>query len=96
MNEVECPELAEGQHAMYILLCKDESYYVGSTNSVKRRLLDHKIGKASVWTKKRSPVQLVYFEIYQSQLEAMQREKQLKGWTRIKKERLINGEWTKK
>ena len=96
MNEVECPELAEGQHATYILLCADKSYYVGSTGCIEQRLQDHINGKASAWTKKRNPVHLVYFEIYQSQLEAMQREKQLKGWTRIKKERLINGEWTKK
>lgn len=94
MNEVECPELVEGQVAMYILRCTDKTYYVGSTIDISERLIRHHEGTASTWTAKRSPAILVYYEIYDNQLSARRREKQLKGWSREKKEKLITGIWS--
>ncbi len=75
---------------MYILECCDNSYYVGSTKDLKRRLSQHQHGKGSVYTSGRLPVELVYCEEYDRVSEAFYREKQVQGWTRRKREALIN------
>lgn len=74
---------------MYILLCFDGSYYTGSTNNLELRLQQHQNGEGANHTKRRLPVQLVYFEKYQRVADAFYREKQVQGWTRKKKEALI-------
>ncbi len=76
---------------MYILECADGSYYTGSTNDLERRLEQHQNGEGANHTKKRLPVQLVYFEEFQRIDDAFYREKQVQGWNRKKKEALING-----
>ena len=76
---------------MYILECCDNSYYVGSTKDLKRRLSQHQEGIGSNYTFKRLPVKLVYCEEYDRVDEAFYREKQVQGWTRRKREALING-----
>jgi len=76
---------------MYILECADGSYYTGSTNNLDLRLTQHQNGEGANHTKKRLPVKLVYFEEYQRIDEAFYREKQVQGWSRKKKEALING-----
>ena len=76
---------------MYILECCDNSYYVGSTKDLKRRLSQHQDGKGSVYTSGRLPVKLVYCEEYDRVADAFYREKQVQGWTRRKCEALING-----
>ena len=76
---------------MYILECADGSYYTGSTNNLELRLAQHQNGEGANHTKKRLPVKLVYFEEYQRIDEAFNREKQVQGWGRKKKEALING-----
>ncbi|WP_320113217.1 GIY-YIG nuclease family protein [Draconibacterium orientale] len=75
---------------MYILECADGSYYTGSTIDLERRLEQHQAGEGANHTKKRLPVQLVYFEEYDRIDEAFYREKQVQGWSRKKKEALIN------
>jgi len=75
---------------MYILECIDGSYYTGSTNNLELRLAQHQKGEGANHTKKRLPVKLVYFEIFQRIDEAFYREKQVQGWGRAKKEALIN------
>lgn len=75
---------------MYILECADGSYYTGSTNNLDLRLAQHQNGEGANHTKKRLPVKLVYFEEYQRIDEAFNREKQVQGWGRKKKEALIN------
>lgn len=92
---IECPEPVEGMFFVYILLCKDKSFYCGSTSNVKNRLQEHSYGEAAFFTKIRRPVQLVYCEWYTSLVAARRREKQLKGWTRMKKLKLIYGTWKK-
>lgn len=76
---------------MYILLCSDGSYYTGSTNNLELRLAQHQRGEGANHTKKRLPVKLLYFEEYQRIDLAFFREKQVQGWSRKKKEALING-----
>jgi predicted GIY-YIG superfamily endonuclease len=77
---------------MYILLCADGSYYTGSSNSLELRLQQHMAGLGANYTKKRLPVKLLYFEEFPRIDTAFKREKQIQGWTRKKKEALINGE----
>ena len=76
---------------VYILECCDGSYYVGSTIDLQRRLEEHQSGQGSRWTKGHLPVKLVYYEKYDRIDKAFEREKQLQGWSRAKKEVLING-----
>ncbi|WP_084696432.1 GIY-YIG nuclease family protein [Maribacter thermophilus] len=76
---------------MYILECTDGSYYTGSTNNLDLRIQQHQNGEGANHTKKRLPVKLVYFEEFQRIDEAFYREKQVQGWSRKKKEALING-----
>ena len=76
---------------MYILECADGSYYTGSTNDIDLRLKQHQAGEGANHTKKRLPVKLVYFEHFQRVDEAFYREKQVQGWSRKKKEALIEG-----
>ncbi|MBW7866880.1 MAG: GIY-YIG nuclease family protein [Brumimicrobium sp.] len=77
---------------IYILECSDGSYYTGSTKDLKRRLAQHQLGEGANHTKKRLPVKLVYYEEYNRIDTAFYREKQIQGWSRAKKEALINGQ----
>jgi len=74
---------------LYILLCDKKTFYVGITNNLKSRLEKHK-NKKSFFTKKFSNLETVYQETFQNKTEVAKREKQLKGWSRKKKELLIN------
>ena len=76
----------------YILLCNDGTYYTGSTKTLDLRIIQHQAGEGSNYTKKRLPVELVYFEEYDRIDIAFYREKQLQKWSRKKKEALIAGE----
>ena len=76
---------------MYILQCSDDSYYVGSTKNLDLRFSQHQSGQGSRYTSGRLPVQLVYCEEYERVADAFYREKQVQGWTRRKREALING-----
>jgi len=76
---------------MYILKCSDGTYYTGSTNDLEKRLWQHQNGEGSEYTKKRRPVELVYFEEYDRIDYAFYREQQVKDWNRKKKEALIEG-----
>ena len=75
---------------MYILRCSNGQYYVGSTHDLDKRLAEHQCGEGALFTKKHLPVELVYYEEFQRIVEAFQREHQVKGWNRKKKEALIN------
>jgi putative endonuclease len=76
---------------MYILLCANGSYYTGSTIDLERRLAEHQNGEGANHTKKHLPVTLVYYEEYTRIDTAFYREKQVQGWSRKKKEALIEG-----
>jgi putative endonuclease len=77
---------------MYILQCRDGSYYVGSTKDLERRIWEHNAGIGAVYTAKRTPVVLKYYEEYLRIDDAFRREKQVQGWSKKKREALINGE----
>ena len=76
---------------IYILQCSDNSYYVGSTNNLTKRIEEHNHGEGAEYTKHRLPVKLVYYEECLNIKEAFLREKQVQGWSRKKREALING-----
>ena len=75
---------------LYILLCGNGSYYSGSTTDLDRRMEQHQLGEGANFTRKNLPVSLVYFEKFDRIDEAFEREKQIQGWSRAKKEALIN------
>lgn len=75
---------------VYMLLCDQKTYYVGITPNLRNRIQEHK-NKLSFFTKKFSDLKLIYCEKYDDKFEAVKREKQLKGWSRAKKQKLING-----
>ena len=73
----------------YILKCKDDSLYTGWTNDLKKRITCHNAGKGAKYTKARRPVELVYYEEFQTREEAMKREYAIKQLSRKEKEALI-------
>jgi predicted GIY-YIG superfamily endonuclease len=79
---------------VYILKCRDGSYYVGHTDDLEKRLVEHQLGLIpTCYTIKRLPVELVYIDTTSSRYEAIAFERQLKNWSRKKKEALISGNW---
>ena len=73
-----------------MLLCDNKFFYVGITSNLLNRFTKHK-NKFSIATKEFSSIKLVYCEKYESKHEAAKREKQIKGWSRAKKQMLIDG-----
>jgi putative endonuclease len=70
--------------------------YIGITNDLERRTSEHSLGWGSAFARKHNTHKLVYFEAYPDPATAIAREKQLKNWSRAKKEALIakrNPEW---
>ncbi len=81
------------QYYVYILECKDKTYYTGITNNLEKRLRQHngEIVGGAFYTKNKRPVKLIYKEEYKTHLEAARREVEIKKFPRLKKEKLING-----
>jgi putative endonuclease len=76
---------------VYILKCSDKSYYTGVTNNLQRRFMEHQSGVDSgSYTFTRRPLQLVFFAEFSDIELAIAKEKQIKSWSRRKKEALIN------
>lgn len=74
---------------VYILQCSDQTYYIGCTNNLEKRLKEHNSSKKGAhYTKVRRPVILKYSEQYQTLLEARSRESKLKQLKRIEKAKL--------
>ncbi|MCM3309089.1 GIY-YIG nuclease family protein [Streptococcus sp. FSL W8-0197] len=71
---------------MYVVECRDESYYTGYTTDVKRRLAVHNSGKGAKYTRARLPVKLIYVEGFASKEDAMSAEALFKRKTRMQKE----------
>ena len=81
---------------VYILKCSDDSFYTGVANNMERRLYEHQNGEnPQAFTHNKSPVKLVFCEEYLDINQAIAFEKQIKGWTRKKKEAIIDGNWHK-
>ena len=81
------------KYYIYILLCSDDSFYVGITNDIERRLGEHQSGSNETsYTSQRLPVELVHIEVFQYVEDAIERETKLKKWSHKKKLALINGD----
>lgn len=82
-------------YLVYILQCCDGSYYTGSTDDIKKRLWQHEQGLVpSAYTFSRRPVKLVWTsEEQQHYYDALRWERQIKGWSRAKKQALIRGDF---
>lgn len=78
---------------VYILRCADGSYYTGHTDNLEKRIAEHQAGKLQGYTLKRRPVGLVFKEEFPTREEALSSERQIKGWSRKKKEAMIRGDW---
>lgn len=82
------------QYFVYILLCSDGSYYTGVTNNIEVRFAQHQNGEdPKAYTFRRRPLQLVFCENFTDINQAIAFEKQVKGWSRKKKEAIIAGNW---
>ena len=78
---------------IYILLCSDNSYYIGVTNNIEERVLQHQNGvHGNSYTFNKRPISLIYTEEFIDIKQAIEREKQLKKWSRAKKEALVNND----
>lgn len=78
---------------VYILRCRDGSFYVGSArDTLERRVAEHNAGSYGGYTSSRRPVKLVYMQEFANITDAIAAERQLKGWRREKKEALIRGD----
>ena len=82
-------------HFVYILRCADGSLYIGETARIADRIAQHNDGSASAFTAQRRPIALAFNEQHQDRKRALERERQLKRWTRAKKEALIAGDLAK-
>ena len=78
-------------HFVYILRCADNSLYIGETDDLESRLSKHNEG-GSPHTSCRRPLTLAYYEQVDNRRVALDRERQLKRWTRAKKEALVAGD----
>ncbi len=78
---------------VYMLECADKSYYVGHTEDLEKRMAEHVGGELGGYTATRRPVRLVFTQECSSRDEALTAERQIKGWSRKKKQALISGDW---
>ena len=82
-------------YVVYILECADDSYYTGSAADLSRRLWEHETGASlTAYTYSRRPVRLVWAsEEVERYSDALRFERQIKGWSRAKKQALIRGSY---
>jgi putative endonuclease len=79
---------------VYILKCKDNTLYTGVTSSLEKRMFEHNSGlHTNSYTYKRRPLELVFYAEFTNISIAIDKEKQIKKWSKSKKEALINGEY---
>jgi putative endonuclease len=81
------------QYWVYMLRCRDGSYYTGHTDNIEKRVWEHQQGLAADWTRMRRPVELVWSMYANSRDEAFAMERRIKNWSRAKKEALIADDW---
>jgi putative endonuclease len=81
---------------VYMLKCADNSYYVGSAtgDNLSLRIAQHQSGAFPGYTWSRRPVHLVWSEHFDRITDAIAVERQIKGWSRAKKEALIKSDWS--
>ena len=75
---------------VYILLCKDSTFYTGITNDMNRRLLQHEKGNGARYTKGRGPFKVIYKALFNNQSEALKEERRIKQLRKASKIKLTN------
>jgi putative endonuclease len=86
--------MSEGGAYVYILLCADGSYYAGTARQgLEQRVAEHNAGRYDGYTATRRPVALVFSQWFERITDAITAERQIKGWSRAKKEALIRGDF---
>ncbi len=80
---------SEKNWKLYILQCKDGTFYTGITKDIERRLAEHASGKGAKYTRGRAPLKLVYTESFKTRSDALMRENKIKSLTRSVKLELI-------
>jgi len=81
---------------VYILKCSNGTFYTGSTSSLYNRIYDHNLGvDPRAYTYRLRPVILVWAEEFESRIDALNIEKQVKGWSHAKKQALIDNDFDK-
>jgi predicted GIY-YIG superfamily endonuclease len=78
---------------VYVLKCRDGSYYVGHTSDLRKRFRCHKSGTGARHTAHHEPDEIIYTETFENPEAAVARERQLKRWSRAKKESLVRGDF---
>jgi tRNA/rRNA methyltransferase len=78
---------------VYILRCSDDTYYTGHTDDLERRVAQHQAGTFPGYTHDRRPVELMFSETFTDRIDALEREQQIKDWSRKKKEALFRSDW---
>ena len=78
---------------VYILKCSDGSYYTGHTDNIEQRISAHRLNQFKCYTSNRLPIEVVFIQIFATRDEAFNVERQIKKWTRQKKDALIAGNW---
>ena len=79
---------------VYILKCSDDTYYTGVTSDLEKRLEEHISGvHLGSYTEKRRPVELVWYSEFNDINLAIEKEKQIKKWSRSKKQALVDGKY---
>ena len=82
------------KHYVYIVECNDSSFYTGYTLNIEKRVFEHNSSSRGAKSiKGRLPVKLVFLQEFSTRVEALMAERQIKGWSRRKKEALIVGDW---
>jgi putative endonuclease len=81
--------------SVYILKCADRSYYVGCADDLERRISEHQQGCYGGYTSTRRPVELMWSSYFDRVTDAHAAERQIKGWSRSKKEALIRSDWAR-
>ena len=76
---------------IYMLECRDRSFYIGSTWDLERRVSEHQEGLGAAYTRRRRPVRLVWHAAYDSITEAYTMEKRVQGGSRAKRIALVAG-----
>ena len=74
---------------VYIIQCKDKSFYTGCTNDLERRFKEHKNGVGAKYTVSHKPIKILYSEECENRSDAQRRESEIKGWSHSKKLYLI-------
>lgn len=78
---------------VYILCCADGSYYTGHTDNLEKRIGEHQAGACGGYTATRLPVELAWSQECATRVEALSAEIQVKGWSRKKKEAMMQENW---